>query len=59
MRRLSFCAGGELAFGLQAGLAPPKPKYAFVSHVASNRTQGLAHTRDACMERALGCTQGN
>lgn len=58
LRRLSFCAGGELAFGLQVGLAP-KPKYAFVFHVASNRTQGLARTRDACTERALGRTQGN
>ena len=59
LRRLSFRTGGELAFGLQAGLVPLQPKYAFVSHVASNRTQRLAYTRDACTERALGRTQGN
>ena len=36
----------------------PEPKYTFVSHVASDVTQRLVHTRGVCIERALSRTQG-
>lgn len=50
-------AGGELDIGSHAG-ARPEPKYAFVSHAASDVMQSLAHTRGVCIERALSRTQG-
>lgn len=49
--------GGELDIGSHAG-ARPEPKYAFVSHAASDAMQSLAHTRGVCIERALSRTQG-
>ena len=36
----------------------PEPKYAFVSHVASDVMQRLVHTRGVCIERVLSRTQG-
>ena len=57
LRHLRFRAGGELDIGLHAG-ARPEPKYAFVSHTASDVMQRLAHTRGVCIERALSRTQG-
>lgn len=50
-------AGGELDIGSHAG-ARPEPKYAFVSYAASDIMQGFARTRGACIECALGRTQG-
>lgn len=50
-------AGGELDIGSHAG-ARPEPKYAFVSHAASDVMQRLVHTRGVCIERVLSRTQG-
>lgn len=57
LRHLRFRAGGELDIGSHAG-ARPEPKYAFVSHAASDVMQSLAHTRGVCIERVLSRTQG-
>lgn len=43
--------------GSHAGVCP-EPKYAFVSHAASDVMQSLAHTRGVCIERVLSRTQG-